>query len=298
MQVKKLALISVASITAASLIGLTAFADNEGKQEKEARALGAAHEVHITQKGHTLARGAKVTSISGNTINAVSGWESASLNWAVVADSSAEIIRRHGGKGSLSEVSVGDIISFQGTMDPTIASPLTVKAKIIRDFSVQKITATVNGTIKSVNASTTSFVINDEKLGDIAVSVGSTTKITYGNQPGTFANILVNARAMVSGLYNSALKTLQADAVKIHLPSAQRTTIEGKLASTTASTLSVVSGNKTFTVNIYSDTSILNTYWLKTSLSNFKTGDTIRVYGTVNSDLTVDATVIRNTSLR
>lgn len=60
-----------------------------------------------------------------------------------------------------------------------------------------------------------------------------------------------------------------------------KTTIQGKVK--TVSPLVVTVKDVDYTVNVSSDTAILNWFWLKTSLSSFKAGDTVRVYGVVNS---------------
>jgi hypothetical protein len=80
-----------------------------------------------------------------------------------------------------------------------------------------------------------------------------------------------------------------------------RTTIEGKISSiegtTLPTTMVVKTEEKVYTVNIATNTSVLNESWLRAVLSSFNVGDKIRVYGTVHSDLTMDATVVRDTSL-
>ena len=195
------------------------------KQLREAQAIGSTLEIHVTDHGKVLVRGAKVTSISGNTINASATWGSAVFNWAVVTDSSTELIRRFGGKAAISEISVGDFISFRGILDTSVANPITVKASAVKDWSIQK-----------------------------------------------------------------------------QIPAPIRTTLEGKIKSvggttTLPTTFVMTSGNKDYTVNVSAGTAVLNHLWLQAALSSFKAGDKIRVYGTVNANLTVEATVVRNVSL-
>jgi hypothetical protein len=191
------------------------------EQRLEANNNGSTLEVHINDNGKVLVRGAKVTSVVGNTINAYTSWSSVNLNWAVNVPANSPIIRRFGGNGAISEVSVGDFISFQGNLVTTSASPIVVNATTVKDWSIQK-------------------------------------------------NVTV------------------------------RTTIEGQLKSivgTVAPTSMVVtSGNTDYTVNIATDTSILNSLWAKTVLSSFKVGDKIRAYGGV-TNFNMNATVVRNASL-
>lgn len=267
------------------------------KQNKEAHANGSTLEVHILDSGKILVRGAKVTSVSGSTVNAATTWGSVSLAWAVNTDTSTEWVRRFGGSSSVSEISVGDFISFHGDLVTTTASPVTVNADVVKDWSIQKRHATFNGTVKSVDAANMKFVISSEDRGDVNVSVSSSTKIMKGDSVAAFADIAVGARVMAGGLYDSVSKVLSADMVKIYMPEAVRTTLEGTIKAVNASSLVITTEDKDYTVNIGADTSVLNSIWLKTILGNFKVGDNIRVYGTVNANLTVDATVVRDTSL-
>ena len=302
MKIKYLAYSGIMALSLASLALFTAADENGEKQLKEARSVGSTLEIHVTDNGKVLVRGAKVTSVSGNTINASTTWGSAVFNWAVVTDSSTEWVRRFGGASAISEVSVGDFISFQGVLDTTIGSPITVKARVVKDWSIQKKHASFYGLIKSVDASAKTFVLTSEDKGDISVKISDTTKITKGNTVGTFSDITVGSKVTASGLYNTESKVLEADSVKIHLPTAIRTTLEGKIKSITGTTppttIIVTSKNKDYTVNVSVDTSILSALWLTSNLNSYHVGDGIRVYGTVNADLTVDATVIRNVSIR
>lgn len=310
--------IGAAALTGALLLAPAVFANNEndnhdnereGKMERmrEVRAAGSTLEVHFFDDGNVLVRGAKVTGISGSVVNASNVWGSVTLNWAVKTDQTTNIVRRAGGNSSLSEISVGDIVSFQGMLDTGIVSPLTVNAKVLKDWSIQKIRAAFSGTVRSVSASTTSFMLTHESRGDVNVLVASSTVITKGSASATFGDIVVGARVSVRGLLNTVLNTLASDEVKIRIPEPSpkghiKTTLEGTLtsfASTTAPTSFVLhAGSRDYTVRVDGSTSVLNSLWLRTPLSNFHVGDRVRVYGTVNADLTVDATVVRDTSIR
>ena len=57
-------------------------------------------------------------------------------------------------------------------------------------------------------------------------------------------------------------------------------------------------GDVNYVVQIAVDTSILNVLWMRTSLVNFRVGDTVRVYGFVYANAhTVEATVVRDTNI-
>lgn len=222
---------SVLAITAVAggLNSLALAHDDKGDRDKfekavkEVRSIGSTIEVHFNNDGKVIVRGAKVTSVSGSTINAAVAWGSYSLNWVVVTDATTKFIRKHGGASSVSEVSVGDFLSFQGHVDTT-QSQATVKADIVKDWSlVEKANAKMNmeGTLKSIAGTTT--------------------------------------------------------------PTTLVLTIKGV----------------DYTVNVPGGISILNKNWQIVSLSSFRIGDTVRVYGSLRTDstATIDATVVRDTSI-
>lgn len=274
----------------------------EIRQLKEANEIGSTLEVHIQDNGKVLVRGAKVTAISGNTISAVTAWGSVILNWNINVDSNTELVRRFGGISSVSEISVGDFISFNGILLTTASSPFTVQAKVLKDWSIQKKYASFYGTVQSIANGTQSFVLATEEKGNLTVVVSSSTKIKKGDVSGIFADLAVGQKVTVQGLYNNLTNNLEADSVKIHLAGVTRTTIEGTFktaaSGTPPTTMILNSHSVDYTVNISVDTSILNNLWLKIPLASIKVGDNVRVYGAVNTNNTIDATVIRDTSIK
>ncbi len=123
-----------------------------------------------------------------------------------------------------------------------------------------------------------------------------------GGIVGIFADIAVGVKVAAQGLWNTITNTLSADHVKVNLQSenhettAGKTTLEGKVKS--VNPLVMTSGGTDYTVNIASDTSVLNALWLRLPIASVSVGDTIRVYGKVNTNATIDATVVRDTNIR
>ena len=260
---------------------------------------GSKVEIAIGDNGKVRVGGAKITAINGATISAVSTWGSLSFNWTVMTNGSTQFLRLYGGASGLSEMAVGDFISFQGMLDTNASSP-TVTATAVKDWSIQKTRATFNGTVQSANSADGSFVLTTENRGNITVKTTSTTKIAKGGIVGVFADIMVNAKVTASGLWNNLTNILEASEVKIKVPDT-RTTLEGTVKTTAAgavpTTFVMTSGGVDYTVKVAADTSILNVLWLHTALTNVHAGDKIRVYGLVNADHTIDATVVRDTAI-
>jgi hypothetical protein len=272
---------------------------DDSKHEKEARSVGSTLEVHITDGGKVLVRGAKVTAISGSTITANTAWGSANVSWNVNTDSNTKYIRRYDGASMFSEIAVGDFISFQGTLVSGTASPMTVTAKTIKDWSIQKKNATFDGTVSSVSGTT--FVIATKKNGNITVNTSSSTQIMKNSSTGAFADITVGRTVAVTGLYNNLTNVLESSKVIVRIEQPKAMTKEGTLksiAGTTAPTTFVLTiDNTDYTVKVASNTSVLTNNWLNASLTNFVVGNKVRVYGVVNTDNTIEATVVRNTNL-
>jgi len=270
----------------------------------EAKGVGSTTEVHISDNGKVLVRGAKVSAVSSSSITASNSWGSAVITWTVTPSTNAQFVRRFGGASALNEIQVGDFVSFSGDIDSSMAS-LNVKAAIIKDWSLQE-RQVFSGTVKSIDAANSAFVLTTSH-GDINVKMAANATITKGGSTAAFADIQVGARLTdVRGVYNSASNTLMADSVKIFVNTAllEKRIFEGTVkainGTTVPTTLVVTTENKDYTVNLAADTSILTNTWLRGALANVHIGDHVRIYGAVETqnNLIIDATVIRDTNLQ
>lgn len=281
-----------------------AHADNDkhDRERKEIKAVGSTLEVHINDNGKVLVRGAKVTSVSGTTINAVTSWGNSQITWAVNTGSATELNRRFGGKLNLSEISVGDYLSFTGDIVTTTGG-FTVNAKVVKNWSIQKAKNSFFGAVSSIDSGNQSFMLaTGTSAGTINVRVLSGTQIKKNDSTIAFADIKAGDKVSVSGLYNNLTKVLEADKVKIYVEKTTTQTIfEGKLKSISGGTLPVamvvtLNNGTDVTVNVPVGISIVNRSYLSTSIGNFAVNDSIRIYGSREGNV-VDATIIRNTSL-
>ncbi len=277
-------------------------ADNDSKDfsknEREARDVGSTLEVHISNGGKVLVRGAVVTAVNGSTITATTTWGPSVMTWNVTTDGSTKLIRRFGGNSTITEIAIGDFISFQGTLTNGGTS-MTVLAKTIKDWSIQKKNATFEGTVASVTGST--FVLTSKNRGNVTVTTTATTEIKKGDVAGVFSDITVGSSVTATGILNNISTTLDASKVVVKIVKPEAMTKEGvvkSIASTTAPTTFVLSsGGIDYTVKVATSTSILTNNWLATSLTNLAVNHNMRVYGVVNADNTIDATVVRDTNL-
>ena len=262
---------------------------NESKNENKAiqsqsMESGITAGVSIMKKGDgyaVIAGGAnvKTVSVSGDvyTITAEASFGSSKFIWTLNATASnTKVTRLYGAPSTLSEISIGNNLSFNGLLDATKTS-FTVNATEIRNFSVQLKDAQYNGVI-TATSTLNFFMLKDAKVsGDIKVIVDANTKIQSKlseetNAPKhdiTFSDlkpgmIVLNAQGVVDT--TKAPVELKAKQILVVPKDAQQKeesqtgiiqSIDGKKIPTTMKILS--SGGKTFTVNMDSRTAFLTT---------------------------------------
>jgi hypothetical protein len=73
--------------------------------------------------------------------------------------------------------------------------------------------------------------------------------------------------------------------------------IQSIASTTTPTSITFTDNGKTYTANLISGASILNSFWQPVSLSAFKIGDHIRVFGTILGT-TITASVARDSDLK
>lgn len=304
---KKFIPLALIPLFAFTFVGIAKADNDHGRDNELRRASGSTLEVHINDNGKTLVRGAKVTAVSGSVITATTTFGTNVMTWTVNTTSNTQFVRKFGGVSSTAEIQVGDFLSFSGMLSTT-ATGLTVDATIVKDWSIQARNDSFKGTISSIDATTLSFVLASENRGNITVKTATTTQIKKGNLVITFADLHVGDKIdKTDGLYNNLTLTLTANSVKVKADQSQGNgnqnsqvfegTLQSLSATTTPTTLALMVGGTSYTVNIPTGISILNKNWLITSLTTFQVGDTVRVYGALQSGTTIiDASVVRDAS--
>lgn len=181
---------------------------------------GTGVEVAIGTNGGALVRGAKVTSVSGSTINATTNYGSSQLSWIVKTDGNTEFTANKGGATGLAQIAVGDIVSFRGTIDQA-QSGLTVNAGIVKDWTQVESNTTISGIVTAINATLDSFTVSH---GDSTTTVqtNSSTDINLNGSNGSFASLFLNAKVKAKGLLNASSSILTASEVDISSSSPKR----------------------------------------------------------------------------
>lgn len=174
---------------------------------------GAGVEVAIGTNGGALVRGAKVTSVSGSTINATTNYGSAKLDWTVKTDSSTEFTAQKGSATGLGGIAVGDIVSFRGSIDQARSS-LTVNANVVKDWTQVESNKSISGIITSINATFNSFTVSHGN-STTTVQTNSSTNFDLNGKDASFASLFLNAKVKVKGLFSASSSVLTASEVDV-----------------------------------------------------------------------------------
>lgn len=98
-------------------------------------AADAVSQVSIAGNGFTIVRGATVEAVAGRFISARAGWNEAKMSWNIDTGSATKFFNADGERIALSDIRVGDIINFSGTMDSQ-TKKITVVANVVKDLSL------------------------------------------------------------------------------------------------------------------------------------------------------------------
>ncbi len=177
-------------------------------------------DVHVTQDGNVKVSGAKVTAVSGGSVSATTSFGPLALSWTVNPMANTHFTRSKGGTSSISEISVGDIISFQGMIaSGSTSSAITVNATAIKDFSLiaaTKVRTTINGTIKSVTSTTlpTAVVVTSEDK-DYTVNVAADATVVNSLWVRTpISSFKVGDKVQAFGTVNITASTMDATVIR------------------------------------------------------------------------------------
>mgnify|MGYP001582786202 CR=1 FL=1 len=173
-------------------------------------------EVQITGNGSALVRGAVVTGISSTTISANTLHGSTTAAWAVKISGTTAFVNHSGRGTSSTDIAVGDIISFQGSIET--GSLFTVHARVVKHWSSAEtwVKKSFSGPVITIATSTQTFTMNGGSEGAVTVRLASSSVLTLdGGVALLFANLLVGDMVKASGAYDGTVKTLTANKVVV-----------------------------------------------------------------------------------
>lgn len=169
--------------------------------------------VDVGANGTALVRGAEVTAVSDTQVNAETTWGSTVLNWIVKTDADTDYVGTNGKDIARGDIAVGDTVSFRGSLDQAV-SGLTVKAKIVKDWTKAETKTKVNGIVSSINSSVGSFVITNGN-STTTVQTNSSTDFEVNGKDGSFADLFLNAKVKIQGMFNASSSVFTASEVEI-----------------------------------------------------------------------------------
>ncbi|MEK7155589.1 MAG: DUF5666 domain-containing protein [Patescibacteria group bacterium] len=203
------------ALCAALVLAVMAFASSAFADST----VGLGVEVNIGSNGGALVRGARVTSVSGTDVSAKTSLGASVMNWLVKTDSDTDFSANKGGASGLAEIAVGDTISFRGTIDQAV-SGLTVKAKTVKDWSSIEAKAKLEGVVTSISTSLNSFTVMKGN-STTTVQTNSSTKFTEDGDSASFADLFLNAKVKLQGMFNASSSVFTASSVAIETDSGE-----------------------------------------------------------------------------
>ncbi len=140
----------------------------------------------------------------------------------------AKIIRYLGGLSGVDELSVGDIVNINGTLDE--GDNGNIRLKLARNVSLQKRHTTLEGIIESTASSTESFILKTEEYGLQTVLISTSTKQigSAATEIEEKANLLQESKAMVRGIWDKARARIKAELVVMRAKEVEITKEENK----------------------------------------------------------------------
>lgn len=169
--------------------------------------------VDVGANGAALVRGAQVTAVSDTQVDAKTSWGSTVLNWVVKTDSETDYVGKNGKDMARGDIAVGDTISFRGSLDQAV-SGLTIKAKVVKDWTKTEAKTKLTGTVASINASLNSFVVTHGN-STTTVQTNSSTDFEVNGKDGSFADLFLNAKVKIQGMFNASSSVFTANEVEI-----------------------------------------------------------------------------------
>lgn len=175
---------------------------------------------HILGNNDALIKGAKITAVSGSTLNATATLNGKAVN--IIITTSAETKVKANGKedSGVSNIKVGDTVMLKGTVSGWDSNQPTIQAKQILVANAGKAAnedrkdkkpfervdkKAVLGSVVSVNSASSTLVVSNRNDVQTIVAVNASTTIKTGaTTTGTFADIDANELVGIRGHIDAA----------------------------------------------------------------------------------------------
>jgi hypothetical protein len=212
-----------------------------------------------------------VTQVSGNTITV----KRPDGSTETITTTSSTVYTQAGEPASLSDITAGDTIRGQGTLN----SNGTITAT-----RIDIVLPSYHGLVVSVNGE--SIQIQDP-TGTHTIDVNSSTSYIRADQSVSRSAVTTGERIGAAGPLASN-GVLDAEVIHIDLPS-----VGGRITNISSSTITVQGRGGSHTIDVSSSTKYVNDQTqAQLALNNLQVGENIHAEGTLNSNGTLDALVV------
>lgn len=262
-------------------------------------------EMHVTKDGQVSVEGAKIIQFAGSTIYASTKWGQITVRWTIKTNPKTIFLRRAGEVTSIEELSLGDYLTVNGTMDGGSES-IIITASKIRDMSIHKERSIFSGTIIDHATTTQGLILKTIYGNQISLHFSGNTIVAKGTRNIHWSEIQIGDKIInASGTFDRASKILETNSATVFLEMTQfgKRNFQGTLKSLTGTTLPMTAiitvDGKDYNVEFSTDTAIMNKARESAPLARFIAGDTVRFYGAIQESNTgmIKANLLRNLSL-
>ncbi len=193
----------------------------------------------------------------------------------VVHAADAKLVGRYGAKTTFASLRVDDQVEAVGTRSATTTTELT--ATHVRDLSIEAGRGTFVGTVKSIHASTTSFVLAPIARSERTVVVSGDTELTKNGETIRFADIVVGNSIRVFGTWDRASGPLSAKTVAVTTPLVRRH-ISGRVTVDGNDRVSVLADDQvTYVVRLGGASTVYSTF-MKMNKNSITVGDQLDIW--------------------
>lgn len=161
---------------------------------------------------------AKVTAINNGVISAVATIGKNQKSFTITTDANTSFTTRTGGLTLLSNIQVGDVIGFSGTLASQSDHTYSLNASKVKEWGDVDLSAKVSatGTISKIDASSSEFTIVGADGKVILVNTTDLTKFKNASSSASFfASLSTGMTVKVKGFWNSLKNIITAIKVKV-----------------------------------------------------------------------------------
>jgi hypothetical protein len=169
-------------------------------------------------KQHTAHLMGTITAVNGATSFTLQGPDGRTITITLTSSTTVT----SGQTGATVTLAVGQSVIVDGTYDPTTLA-LTATSVMLNDYTTIN-HADAAGTVASVNATASSFVLTVQRADRIQPTGGTITVVTNSStvfmkgwhQQGSFSDVAVGGVVIVDGTFDTTTQTLTARSVGLH----------------------------------------------------------------------------------